>query len=111
MKTKQTATYWGKGGRNGYGEIEYLQPKTIKVRWEDKQELFRDELGEDLSSRAVVYTLDDIEYEGYLYLGESDEIDPANEEKAFKIRSVSITPNISNTKRETKAWLWAKAKR
>lgn len=105
MKMRQTATYWPKGVRNGFGQIDYPASKTIKVRWEDKQKLFIDNSGEEALSRAVVYAGIEIDDEGYLYLGESTEADPTNEQKAFKVKSVSVTPNLRNTKQEVKVWL------
>ena len=107
MKMFQTATYWAKGVINGFGQMDYPKPIRISVRWEDKQKLFIDDTGEQALSSAIVYADSNIDLSegGYLFLGESTEVNPINEPKAYKIKSVSIIPNLRNTRREVKAWL------
>lgn len=107
MKFLQTASYFSKGTstRNQFSQIFYSPPVLIDVRWQDKMELFTDSHGDQSVSNAIVYTLHPLEVESYLFLGRAGFFDPKGEDGAFKIRSVSVTPNLRNTKSLVKAWL------
>ena len=106
IRPNQTATYWAAGSRDINGKIIYADPVTIDVRWEDKRELFRSATsGEQELSRAVVYVREELDDEGYLYLGVSTGKKPLSLPKAFKIRSKSNIPNLRNTRIMHKIWL------
>ena len=55
------AVLWNTPVPDGYGNFEYDDPKTLKVRWEDTQEWFRGEDGVEKLSDAVAYSLQKIE--------------------------------------------------
>lgn len=101
----QTATYWGEGQLDGFAAMTHPAPVQIKVRWQDTQKLFIDDMGEQLLSRSIVYCQQPVAVGGYLYLGVSTEANPTGRSGAHRIKAVSITPNLSNTKQEVKAWL------
>jgi hypothetical protein len=105
MSLRQKVTYWSKGVRDGYGNLSYPSPRVVLARWEDKQVLFIDSSGEQTLSRSVIYSDEIFDEEGYLLLGISTSTTPIELEKAFKIKGISIIPNLSNTKREIKSWL------
>ena len=75
-KLNQIATYWQPGKRDPYGLIEWGAPRLLKVRWQAHQKLIRNKAGVEAVSDAVVYTTEDINLSGRLYLGESTATDP-----------------------------------
>ena len=106
MKFLQKATYWAKAGVDGYGRITFVPPEILDVRWEDRREVFLNSEGEEALSRSIVYCNKDLSDEGVLFLGESPSLNPLEEEdKAYKIKSISRIPNLLNTKMEIKVWL------
>lgn len=104
-KYNQCATYWGTPTTNGFGGLIFALPKEIRVRWEDKQEKFLTASGDEALCRAVVYTLEDIEIGGYLYLGETTEADPTQFKDAHPIRQFMKTPDIQNLQNTRKVYL------
>jgi len=74
----QTAVYWAPDAPDGYGGMTYDDPVEISCRWEDKAQLFADAQGRQISSRSVVFVLEDLELEGCLLLGELDDIDSSD---------------------------------
>lgn len=95
---RQTATYWAPLGTDMFGKVTYAKPITLPVRWEDKAELFRDKLGQEVTSKARVFLASDIDLDGYLFLGISAVTDPLSLDKAFEIRQVNRTPDLRNLK-------------
>ena len=107
---KQTAVYWPSPVPDGYGQYAFGIPSEIRVRWENKQELFIDPQGDELLSKAVVYTASDVVVGGYLYLGleaelSSDHSDPQTITQAFKIKQFGKLPTLSATQYLRTAWL------
>lgn len=70
----QTAVYWGSPNENGTGGKIYADPIEIKCRWEDKVKLVADKTGESILSKAEVLVTQELDYQGYLYLGTLDEL-------------------------------------
>lgn len=109
-KLKQVVVYWGSPVPSGYGGFTYTSPIEISVRWEDKQELFTNDSGEQELSRAVVYANQDMDIGGYLYLGEESELDSSHDqpetiERAYRIKAYASIPNVSATDYLRKIWL------
>lgn len=102
---RQTATYWAPGAPDVFGNVSFAVPVTIKCRWQDKADLFRDANGNQVVSSSVVYPDQAVEVQGYLYLGSSALADPRNEKGAKEIRQVGSSPNLRNTQTLNKAWL------
>lgn len=65
----QTAIYWGNPVPNGKGGYTFDDPVSIKVRWDDVNELIRDNNGVDFLSVAQVLVTQDLSNGGYLWLG------------------------------------------
>ena len=105
MKYPQMVTYWARGTSNGFTEESYVSPIVINVRWEDKSERFLTDEGEELRSRAVVYSQINLDLKGFLYLGSSLDPDPNNVPGSFQIMRFDKTTNLNGTKTERKAWL------
>lgn len=105
---KQTIVYWSSPVSDGYGGYTFNTPIEIKGRWEDYQQVFIDSLGVQSVSKAVIYIDRDVDIEGYLYLGDlddiasSDEGNPKNVSGAYMIRSFNKIPNIKGSDFERK---------
>lgn len=67
---KQSAVYWGNPVKDGEGGFTFDDPVEIVCRWEEMNQIVSDSKGNELTSRAVVYLLQDVDEEGYLYLGD-----------------------------------------
>lgn len=109
-KLKQTAVYWGTPTPSGYGGCTYASAVEISVRWEDKQELFTNDRGEQELSRAIIYTNQDMDIGGYLYLGEESELDSSHDqpeivEGVYRIKAYASIPNVRATEYLRKIWL------
>lgn len=103
----QTAVYWGTPVNDGYGGRTYADPVEISCRWEDREEAIT-MLGEDRKAieyvtQSIVYTLQDVDKEGLLYLGDLTDLDSAEEENpetvsgAHKIKRFDKTPALGST--------------
>ena len=108
---KDDAVYWGSPVSDGGGGRSFDDAVAVKVRWEDKQELFIDADGEEQTFAAVVLVGQDMDLGGYLYLGtiaslsSAEEADPFELKGARKIRARSKVANLKNTKCVAKVWL------
>lgn len=102
---KQTATYWAPGALDGYGNVSFAAPAEVKVRWQDKSELFRGDDAQEYTSSAVVYPAQELEKKGYLYLGVSVEADPTDVDGAREIRQKGSSPALKNDRTLHKVWL------
>lgn len=67
--TVQTATYWGSPVNDGYGSYTYATPVEIQCRWEDKVRTVFDVYGEYQQSKSSVLVNQDVDYNGYMFLG------------------------------------------
>jgi len=105
----QTAIYWGNPEPDAYGTNTYDDPIDIKVRWEDKAEIIIDSrsgqtYGKEVMSRAKITPIQDLELEGFLKLGSTDDYDsstditnPKTVDEAYGIRKISKVPMIRKT--------------
>ena len=102
---KETAVYWGNPQDDGRGGFTYDDPVEIKCRWEDSSEVItmagQDRKSREIVSKAQVWVLQDVDEEGYLYLGTLDssgaltsaeEETPADVDGAYKILKFEKTP-------------------
>lgn len=65
-----TCTYWSPGTNDGLGGITWGSPVHIECRWQDSNELFKDDQGREFVAKAVIYIASaDVEVEGKLALG------------------------------------------
>lgn len=101
----QNVTYWAPVSENQFGGKVYSAPRIIKARWEQKVENVTSQTGQNITSRARIYTQDEVKPEGYVYLGETDVPDPTLVSEAWELRLVGSTPSISNLQRLYTAWV------
>lgn len=98
-------TFWGTSGIDDFGNTQFSSPVYKDCRWEDKQELFRDDNGNEVMSEAVILLGSSVDIEGYLYHGTSSGSDPTSIEGAKEIRQYSEIPDIKRNNTLYKAWL------
>ncbi len=106
---KQTVVYWGTPVTVGGGGRTFADPVELKVRWEDRAEMFVDAAGQEKRSRAVVLLGQDVDLGGYLYLGKLADLssapDPADTATAYEIQAFAKVPDIKGTRFTRTAWL------
>lgn len=106
----QTAVYWGSPVEDGYGGKTFADPIELTppngVRWENRTDLGEkvlNRLGEIINCNAVVFVLQDLEEQGWLYLGTLDDLDSAEEadpmtiDDAFEIKRFDKIPAMRST--------------
>lgn len=101
----QTAVYWAGPTPNGYGgfTFESSSPREINVRWENITELITAADGERYATKAKIFVNEDVDVNGFLFLGTLDDLDSGEEEdprevrNAFPIRRFDKTPMIRKT--------------
>lgn len=115
----QAAVYWSNPKEDGYGGKTWDDPMEIFCRWEDKEQLIRLDDGNTISSRAIVYVLQELDVEGVLCLGSFADLnlddsndssatwdDPLIIEGASIIKKFEKSPVLgSSTEFAYKAWL------
>ena len=99
----EDAVYWGAPQPDGYGGYEFDPPVEIKCRWDGKREVFIDAQGRETVSKAKILVTQDLQEEGYLYLGKLSDLstaqkaDPKLVGNACLIRGFEKTPMIKST--------------
>jgi hypothetical protein len=96
----QKAVYWGNPAPDGYGGYTYDNPVEIDCRWEDRKDLITDNDGNQIVSRARVFVTQDLNEQGWLYLGDLDDLDSAptpKESGAYQIKRFDRVPAAKST--------------
>lgn len=96
----QTAVYWKKGNPDGYGGFTYDTPREIPVRWSDTTKVVSTDKDTQYVCKAEVIVNEDVDKEGYLYLGKLSDLtaeqqsDPRKVDGAHKIIRFDKVPMI-----------------
>lgn len=85
----QTAVYWGAPTPDGYGKMTYDPPREIKCRWEDKTEVITGGDGQQIISSASIIVMEDLDYQGVLFLGSLDELTTAEEADPLTLMGIT----------------------
>ena len=106
----QTAVYWAAPVADGYGGLTHNDPIEISCRWQENTEVISmlggGRKGEELISNAQVFVTQDLVEEGYLFLGDLDDLadlsssaddDPEGIDGAYKIIKFEKTPAVRGT--------------
>lgn len=109
----QLATYWSPGVNDGFGKLNFaaVVPVPVYCRWQDAAVLFRDTLGREVTSEAVVYVASSVEVRGYLDLdpgavtGTAGAVDPRELAGAREIRQISVSPSLTGDEELWKVYL------
>jgi len=99
----EDATYWPPGQNDGFGGVGYGSPVSLKVRWQDKSDLFRDSEGREVVSSAIVYTSQPVENTGKLLRAVSVSATPPT--GALEIRNHGQSPSLDGSLQLNKVWL------
>ena len=116
---KQDCVYWAPLGEDGYGGKTFASAVDMLCRWEGKVQLIRLDDGNEISSRAIVYVMQDVELEGMMFLGTLDSLeldsaldssdvadDPLSVDGAWVIKKFEKSPVLgSTTEFYRKVWL------
>ena len=78
----QIAIYWPPLAEDGYGGKVFSDPKEIFCRWEEREQVLTDPNGTIIGSRAAVFVTEDVEEEGYLFLGTLDDLDDSEQDSS-----------------------------
>jgi len=110
----QTAVYWGTPADDGTGGKTFADPVEIQVRWEIVKTLLDTKTDRDSDqtvSEALVYTKQDVDELGWLYLGLLDDLDssgepdPTNVSGSYEIKQFDKIKDSRGTKYVRKAYL------
>ncbi len=101
---KQDATLWVLTGSTGvYAEPAYAAAVTIKVRWEERDELFLNSAGEKEVAHDVIYLGTDVKGGDFLALGTFTAATPIDAAKVVK--DFRKTPDLRVSGHERRALL------
>lgn len=120
----ETAVYWGNPQNDGYGGFTFDTPREILCRWENKTQVdigwfstgFPANL---LICKASVLVTEDLDLEGYMYLGTiaglqalgADTTNPISIVNAYIIRRFDKIPMVFKTDEFVRtAWLYEQGK-
>lgn len=110
--TVQTCVYWGNPVDNGFGGKTFDAPVELKCRWESKVMLSEDKTytksGELVIPKSEVLLNQEVDENGYLYLGTLDELYdsadssgetlvPAEIQGAYVIKRIEKIPLFRST--------------
>lgn len=99
----QTCVFWGSPQDDGEGGKTFAAPVQLSCRWEDMHQIITDAKGTEMTSRALVFLLQDVDEEGMLYLGtladlnSADEENPMSVDGAYIIKRFQKTPSLGST--------------
>jgi len=99
----QTACYWGSPVEDGYGGYTYTTAIEIKCRWDDVSEKITNQKGNEIISNAQLLITQDLNEEGFLWLGAltslttAQKADPLKVEKAYPIQKLEKSPLFKST--------------
>ena len=98
---RQKAVYWEADEVDGFGGISYKDAREIDVRWSTKfQTIFAND-GKEIQSNAEIWVDEQLEEEGYIWLGKLNELsagelaDPKSISTAREIRRFVTIPSIN----------------
>ena len=110
-KLNDTLVYWPPAARDKFAKPGYGTPAEILGRWEDNLELAVTSTGEEFTSHAQVFLDQDLELEGYLFLGDlqdlsTDELsDPRREDRAYEIKKTERVESVGGLDQVRQVWL------
>lgn len=101
------ATYWpATENPDGFGSFLMGSPTLVSCRWQDKAELFRDNLGREVVSSSIAYVGSLVSQRGYLALGDwTVDADPKSNLFAREVRAVQLSPGLRDEETLVKAMM------
>ena len=108
---RNAATYWEATGVDSSGDPTFAAAKAIKVRWEERQEVFTNSAGEEGTAAAVIFIREDMSAGDYILLGASTTADPTTVTDARQIQGFSKIQRLLGGEYERQAFLGARTNR
>lgn len=110
----QTCVYWGNPQNDDEGGFTFDDPVEIYCRWEGKVQVVKDNdaMGEEIECVAMVYTLQDVDQNGFLFLGTLNDLEDTEDSEgnssggwynpqavtgAYKIKQFEKLPALGST--------------
>jgi hypothetical protein len=93
----QTAVYWGNPVSDQEGGYTFDSPIEIACRWEEMEQVVSGKDGNSISSRALVFVLQDLDEEGMLFLGTLDDLDSDQEHDPKSIEGINYIKRFQKT--------------
>lgn len=90
----QTLTYWAPGALDLYGKMTYAAPVQKLCRWEEVSLTYQDKKGEERQSKTRIFLVDDLDIDGYVFLGTSAATDPTQLDGAYEIQQKMRLPDL-----------------
>jgi hypothetical protein len=111
---KQICVYWGNPQNDGEGGWTFDTPVELACRWEGKIQVIKDDdaKGGEIECVAVVYLLQDVKEEGFLFFGTLDDLEATEDSSenssggwynplavngAYKIKQFEKIPALGST--------------
>ena len=98
---KDVCVYWASPVPDGFGGYTFAEGVELSCRWEEMSQIVSDNQGNQITSRAVVYVLQDVDEEGMLYHGTLDDLDsdpdPKTVDGAYVIKRFQKSPALGST--------------
>lgn len=91
---RETFTLWSYVSLAPNGRNVYAGPTSIRGRWEDREERYLDEKGEEQVSRSTVFVAIDMPVGSRLLRGSSSEADPEPIEGTYVVRHFVSIPTL-----------------
>lgn len=101
----QTLTYWPPGDTDAYGKPISGSPVQKSCRWEDRLEQVQNKSGEQITSRTRIFLNDDVDIDGYVFLGTTNESDPTSVVGAAEIQAKGRQPDLRGLRSLTVVYL------
>lgn len=101
----QTLTYWPPSAEDRYGKPVSGTPVQKACRWEDRTDEVQSKTGQQVTSRSRVFLDDDVDIDGYVYLGVSDATDPTTVDGAYEIQAKGRQPDLRGLRQLTVLYL------
>jgi hypothetical protein len=98
-------TYWDPNGHDRYGKTLFQAPVHLKGRWEDRTEVVMGKNSQDVTSRSRVYLVQDVDLDGFLFYGISNDADPTILDGAFEIQMTGKQSDLRDLKQLSVAYL------
>lgn len=93
----QQATYWAPTEPDGTGGYDFSTtvPVVVACRWQTVNVRFRDAVGREAISDAVVYPDRELTVAGYIALGDLSSVtDPVADSRCHEIRQATSSPTL-----------------
>lgn len=104
---KQKAVYWPCEGYNAYGQPVLGTPVEITCRWQDVTVVFKNEKGEDQTSKAQIFVDRDVVVNGRLWRGllVDAPANPITDRTTVTIQRFEKLPNLRATEYLRTVWV------